>query len=234
MYSFDSIIRFSELDHNMNFPVASLINYFQDCSTFQSEAIGKGFGYLAKENKAWIIVSWQIHINRFPKFMEKVTISTWPHKRDKLYAHRNFIMKNDKDEVLACSNSIWVLMDTTTLKPLKIEDNDIVAYGEEPSFDMEYLDRKIPLPKDMKEYSPFKVQKTNLDNNNHVNNGQYIMMAEEYLPEGFLFSNVRADYRKSALLCDTIYPSVSISENTCTIGLLDEAKKPFTIVEFSK
>lgn len=234
MYSFNSKIRYSELNSELEFPVASLINYFQDCSTFQSEAVGLGFDHLTKENKVWMIVSWQIHINRMPRFAEDVDIITWPHKRDKLYAQRNFIMKSTSGEVLAYSNSTWVLIDTNTLKPLKIEDSDIVAYGEEEPYDMEYMPRKISIPKEMATYETFTVNKSNLDNNNHVNNGQYILMAEQYLPKNFDFSIVRADYRKSALLGDTIKPCVSIEDNACTVCLLDEDDKPFTIVQFMK
>ena len=36
-YYFDSRIRYSELDENLCLPLHGLINYFQDCSTFQSE-----------------------------------------------------------------------------------------------------------------------------------------------------------------------------------------------------
>lgn len=234
MYSFKSRIRYTEFNSDLKFPVTSLINYFQDCSTFQSEHVGKGIGYLKEQGKVWMIVSWQIHINRMPRFMEDVEICTWPHKRDKLYAQRNFIMKSADGEILAYSNSTWVLINTATLRPMRIEDNDIVAYGEEPSYDMEYMDRKISLPDNMNELPSFTVHKANLDNNNHVNNGQYILMAEEFLPTDFQFSVVRADYRKSALLGDTVKPYISLEDNVCTILLADENDKPFTIIQFRK
>ena len=37
MYQFQSRIRYSEVDSEGRLTMASLINYFQDCSTFQSE-----------------------------------------------------------------------------------------------------------------------------------------------------------------------------------------------------
>ena len=42
MYTFDSRVRYSEIDHTGNMTLPALINYFQDCSTFQSEDIGLG------------------------------------------------------------------------------------------------------------------------------------------------------------------------------------------------
>ena len=38
----DGRVRFSEIDHTRKITVPSIINYFQDCSTFQSEDIGVG------------------------------------------------------------------------------------------------------------------------------------------------------------------------------------------------
>ena len=43
MYTFDSRIRYSETDSEGKLTMASIINYFQDCSTFQSEDLGLGW-----------------------------------------------------------------------------------------------------------------------------------------------------------------------------------------------
>ena len=40
MYTFESRVRFSEADHTELLTLPGLVNYFQDCSTFQSEDIG--------------------------------------------------------------------------------------------------------------------------------------------------------------------------------------------------
>ena len=39
-YEFESKVRYSEIDHRGTMTLPALINYFQDCSTFQSEEIG--------------------------------------------------------------------------------------------------------------------------------------------------------------------------------------------------
>ena len=41
-YMFKSRVRFSESDHHQQITLPGIINYFQDCSTFQSEALGVG------------------------------------------------------------------------------------------------------------------------------------------------------------------------------------------------
>lgn len=65
-YSFTSRIRYSEIGEDGNLTLPGLINYFQDCSTFQSEAIGEGVAELKKRGCAWVLSAWQIHVNRYP------------------------------------------------------------------------------------------------------------------------------------------------------------------------
>ena len=41
-YTIDGRIRFSEVDHTRRITLPGIVNYFQDCSTFQSEDLGLG------------------------------------------------------------------------------------------------------------------------------------------------------------------------------------------------
>ena len=42
------------------------LNYFQDCSTFQSEDLGIGVEYLRKMERVWVVSFWQVDINKYP------------------------------------------------------------------------------------------------------------------------------------------------------------------------
>ena len=55
MYEFNSRVRYSEIDHHGTLTLPALINYFQDCSTFQSEDMGLGTEVLKAEKRAWIL-----------------------------------------------------------------------------------------------------------------------------------------------------------------------------------
>ena len=50
MYTFDSRVRYSETDEEGNLSVVGIMNYLQDCSTFQSEDLKLGISYLNEEN----------------------------------------------------------------------------------------------------------------------------------------------------------------------------------------
>ena len=232
MYSFTSNIRFSEVDAEKNLTLTSLINYFQDCTIFHSESLGAGFEYLEPEHKAWVLNSWQVILHRLPRFGEKVVVSTWPYAFTTLSGDRNFLLQTSDGEILAAANSFWVFTDTATGRPSKLTPDYVSKYPLEPPYEMEYASRKIPLPTDYVTEAPFQITKQQLDTNNHVNNAQYIRMAEAYLPEQFPVGEFRAEYRTPAHSNDRILPLVSIIETSCTVVLADENQKPYTTVQF--
>lgn len=234
MYSFNSRVRFSEVDKNKQLDFASVINYFQDCSTFHSEDIGNGFEYLESINRVWVLNSWQIIVNRFPCIGENIVIGTWPYDFKNMYGYRNFVIKDESNQICAMANSIWVYVDSVSMRPAKLTSDLLKTYQLEDKLEMDYLPRKISLPTDFETLSSFCVIKSNIDTNNHVNNGQYIKMAEEFLPSNFKTKQMRAEYRKSAVLGDIIVPKIHISENACLIILANTDDLPYAIVEFTK
>ena len=72
------------------------------------------------------------------------------------------------------------------------------------------------------------------DSNNHVNNGQYIQMALDYLPDGFDLRETRVEYREQTFLGDVIHPLVVREEEIVTVSLRKENEKVCAIVRFSQ
>ena len=89
-YTFDSKVRFSEVDHTGRITLPGIINYFQDCSTFQSESIGLGVDYFAKHNRAWILTYWQVVIEEYPRLAQEINIATWATEFKSMLGNRNF------------------------------------------------------------------------------------------------------------------------------------------------
>lgn len=234
MYTFQSRIRYSEISQKKTLDLSNVINYFQDCSTFQSEDIGVGLDYLTKQKKVWILNGWQIIINELPKLADQIVVGTWAYDFKGFYGYRNFIMKDLSDKIYAYANSVWIYMDTESYRPVKVTEDAISAYQMEPRFPMEYADRKIKIPEKQIEFPSFQVIKANIDTNNHVNNCQYIKMAEEYLPQDFTVHQIRAEYRKSAVLGDIVIPKVSLTEQIVTVTLSAQDKTPYAVIEFTR
>lgn len=238
MYKFSSRIRYSEVDSKGKLSLESLLDYFQDCSTFHSEDIGVGLGYLEERHLAWVLSAWQIVADRYPKLCERVRIGTAPYGFKGFFGYRNFLMETEEGEKLACANTLWILMDMEKMYPAKPTKEMLEAYEIEDKLPMDYAPRKIALPMEGgvgKE--PLEVARRHLDTNNHVNNGQYIRMAKEYLSAEYMerdmfLRQMRAEYKRQAHLVDKIYPVVYEKGEIAAVSLNDREGQPYCIVEF--
>lgn len=227
----DGRVRFSEIDHTRKITVPSIINYFQDCSTFQSEDIGVGLDVLSKKKKAWILTYWQIVIDHYPKMNDKIQVSTWASKFKGMLAERNFCMTDENGEKAAYAQSVWVYMDVEKGRPVRPDQDELEAYGQCEPLEMDYESRKIALPEESMSLEPFPVRRYHIDTNEHVNNCQYVQFAMELLPKDQVIHQVRVGYKKSAVLGDVIYPKYAKETDRTVIELCNENGVSYATVE---
>ncbi len=235
MYTFQSRIRYSEVGPDGRLTLESMLDYFQDVSTFHSEDLGLGVEYLKEKNMVWVMSSWQIVVERYPALCERVIIGTAPYEFKGFIGYRNFWMETEAGERLAYANSIWSLMNTVKMAPAKPPEEMLEGYQLAERLPMEYAPRKIAVPENGREQETLKVRPHHLDTNGHVNNGQHVRIAMDYIPGDFQIRQMRAEYKKQAVLQDRIVPVMAVNaENTLyTVSLNGEDGRPYSIVEFS-
>lgn len=234
MYTFDSRIRYSETDCEGKLSMASLLNYFQDASTFHSEDLGVGVRYMEEIGQVWVLSSWQIIVDRYPDLGERVTVGTVPYDFKRFFGYRNFAMYDETGQRIAVANTLWTLLDLQTGKPVAASEEMMAAYGVGEKLEMEYAPRKIAVPQGGRCEEPIVVKKHHLDTNHHVNNGQYVDMAMMFLPENFEIGQLRAEYKKQAFLEDILYPYVVEVEFGCVVNLTDADGNTYVSVEFQR
>ncbi len=232
MYSFESRIRYSEIDIDKRLTLTGIINYFQDCSTFQSEDLGLGLDYLSRKNRAWWLSSWQIVMTRRPMFGERVIISTWPYDFKGMYGYRNFTIQDMDGNYLVKANSVWFFFDLLAGRPVKVQEEDVRGYGtgDEKRLDMDYADRRIRLPETYETGEAIVVTSHHIDTNHHVNNAQYVEMARECLTGDLDIREFRVEYKKAAVLGDVLYPRISREDTGSTIALCDQDGNAYAVV----
>lgn len=235
MYTFQSRIRYSEVGRDGNLTLESLLDYFQDCSTFHSEELGLGIDYLAEKKMAWVLTSWQIVVERYPHLCENVVIGTAPYEFKGFIGYRNFWMETEAGESLAYANSVWTLMNLEKMVPAKPPVEMVEGYTLSERLQMDYAPRKITLLPGGKTQELIEVRPHHLDTNAHVNNGQYVRMAMEYVPEDFKIRQLRAEYKKQAVLNDKIIPITAVNDDGTiyTISLNGEDDAPYSIIELT-
>lgn len=189
---------------------------------------------LEKRHRAWVLSFWQIVVKRYPQMGEQIIASTAPYAFRGFLGMRNFTLTTENGELLSWANSIWTNLDTEKGIPARLTEEDTKGYILDEKIEMEYAPRKITLPDEMTKEEPFAIQKHHLDTHHHVNNCQYIRMAADYLPEGFVIHQMRAEYKKQALLGDVFHPGVKKEEGKVVVSLSNESGEPYAVVEFTE
>lgn len=234
MYEENWQVRFSECDRQQKLTYHGIINYFQDCSNLQSELLNAGFSHLTKKNRAWILDFWQIVIEKRPECFDKIKVATWANGFRGLFGTRNFTMKSEKDEMLAYANSYWVYMDTLTGHPVRVDQEEMDKYSMEAPLEMELVGRKIEIPDEMQLIDEVTIQPHSIDLYHHMNNGRYIELASDYLPDGSDIYQICCQYKKQARQDDLVKVYRNITEKRITIALKDTDESIYAVVSFDR
>lgn len=234
MFTFQSKVRYSELDEEGRLSIPSVVNYFQDCSTFQSESLGVGIEYLEKSKKIWMLSHWHILLENEARLCDEIEIGTWAYDFDKTFGYRNFVIRQG-DKRIASASSKWVLYGVEEGRPLKITEEDANMYKKEPQLEMETKDVRLRIGKEMEERDPFVVRHYHIDTNGHVNNGKYIQMAMEFLPEDFKIQEIVVEYKNQAACGAMILPCVYEQNGWFVVALLEQqSRKCYALIGFQK
>jgi len=233
MYIFKGQVRYSEIDHRGTLSLPAMINYFQDTTNFQSEEIGRGWKYMKENGRAWILSYWQIELKKeLPGLAEVIKTGTYSSGTDRFFGYRDFVMMDEKDDMIARAHSVWINMDINKGRPCRIKPEDMEGYDVgEPFEDMDTSSRKVQMPDVTEDGRAIPVMKCHIDTNEHVNNCQYVQMALEVLPGDLQVKEIRVEYRKAAVLGDIIYPKVAKEADRTVVVLCDESGEPYSLVE---
>ena len=137
VFEFDAHIRYSEVDHRGLLKLPALIDYFQDCSTFQSEALGIGMAWLKEQRRAWVLTHWQIVIDRYPALAEPVSVGTFASAFKGLTASRYFYLRDRTGALtLPCHPSLIRPEDFARMPGFRVVYRGPLAWA----------DRRRPLP----------------------------------------------------------------------------------------
>ncbi|MBQ3105777.1 MAG: acyl-[Lachnospiraceae bacterium] len=232
MYSFTSRIRFSETGRDRKLTLESLLDYFQDCSTFQSEDLGIGIDFLKEKDQAWVVNYWQLVIEEYPSLGETVRICTLPYDFKGCLGYRNFYMENEQGKRIVSADSLWTLLNMKKMFPARPGADMVKLYGREERIPMEYEPRRIALTGEVRQGEAIPVRPYHLDCNGHVNNGQYVRMAAGVLSADSKVRQLRVEYRRQAVLGDVLLPYIYEAEERAAVSLCREEGRPCAVVEF--
>lgn len=234
MYKMKRPVTYSEVGVDFKADMAQIINYFQDCSCFQSDSLGAGPELLERSGTVWILNSWQIAVDRYPVYGEEITVGTWAYDFKGLLGMRNFIIDDDTGGRIVRANSVWAMLDLETGKPVRLNENHTKMYPLEAREPMDYAGRKIRVSGVFECLDRVRVSRACLDTNQHMNNGRYVAIAMEYLPEDFSLHQVRVEYKHPAFYGQELVIKRQMEAGKASVIFENEQGQVCVIIEFTE
>lgn len=222
-YNKEFIIPYYDCDKSGFARPVALLEYLVETSSIHSDSLGLGFKELIERDEGWVLSRWKVKLYTYPKARDKIKIETWTSGYKKFYAYREFKAYNEDGELLAKASTLWIFMDIERRRPTRISEGLYSSYSpvEEQNFD-DFL--KFTNEFREKSSMDFRVRKTDIDYNEHVNNAKYLNWFLELIP-----LNVDEDYYLSEL---DIYYKKEIKYNHMIESRISESKSIEDRLEF--
>ena len=234
MYEMRGRIRYSEVDREGRLTIPALINYLQDCCTFQSEDLGVGLDFLKEHQMGWFVTSWWIHVEELPRMGDEVVVVTWPYDFKGFLGYRNFAVKTPEGKTCIEVNSLWILMNVETGRPVRQPREMKDAYILEAGLQREWGDRKREISSQLEEVYRFTVQGMHIDTNGHMNNEKYVAAAQECMPPELQPTDIYVEYKKSAMAGDEVICRRAPIEGGMQVVLADSEDNVFSVIEYKR
>jgi acyl-ACP thioesterase len=182
-------VRFGAIDKSDTMTLDAVLNSFQEAAISHAEKLGVGREAMASSNQAWILSRMSVEINRRPKYGETVTVSTWPRGGEKLFALRDFDIRDSADNQVVQARSCWVIIDMEKRRPLRpqaIMDTMPLNEGKDALLADRTLAVALEQRSSLERIAERQALYTDVDFNGHVNNVTYIRWIEDALESALL------------------------------------------------
>lgn len=175
-------VHYYETNYRLECKISSIINYFCDIGSKQSEELGVGIEYLTEKRLAYVFYRYDINVKRYPKYGEKIKVRTMAKSFKKFYASRAYEIYDENNEKIVDGEGIFLLINIDKRKAVRIPEDQYIAYGVDIENCLDIKVTKLEkLTKEM-DRNNFKVRYGDIDSNMHVNNVKYVEWAIESLP----------------------------------------------------
>lgn len=112
-------------DMYMNLRLGSIVDLFIHSAFLSADTLSFGLNELKEQNLFWVLRQFTIELVQPMKWKECGEVITWPKDQHKILYLRDFLMRNNENEVIAKATSGWLAIDLESKRP-KVLKNDML------------------------------------------------------------------------------------------------------------
>ncbi len=234
MYSITKKIAMSNTGADGKMDLVSLLESFGDCEQFQIDNMQGVMESLKNDSHGIYVIARQVDIESLPSYGDEITVTTYVYNLSKTVGTRNTFVYDASGNILVRSYATGVFVDTTTQKMIRVPEKYWEVFSADDKQDMEYLPRRIILPKvDGETKGEFVVPDCFIDSYLHMNNVNYVMLALMNISNGNKIKRIRVEYKNPAKASEIIVPVVREQDDIITVSLNAKDGTQYANVEFT-
>lgn len=222
MFEKEYTFRYSDLDKNIQVKISTVLDILQDISILHSAKKGYTLKKLYARNIAWLLQGWRIRFIEPLDGEKPVLAKTGVMRLHRYEAVRKYELWQDGVCKVIATGS-WFTVNTERMKVILVPEDIQALYETTQETDNELPFIKLRPEKELPVISETKVEKRDLDSNNHMNNVKSAEVAFELLPENFGVSELQITYRKALMPASGIFMCGESMENGYAAELKNDA-----------
>jgi len=177
-------VRFGAIDKSDRLTLNAVFQFFQEAAISHAENLGCGREDMARTGQVWILSRISVLVDRRPKYRETVTVRSWPRGGEKLFAMRDFDIRDSGDIPAVSARSAWIIVDIAKRRPLRpqsVMDNLPQNEGLDALPPQAGGAAALAERSNLQKAAERKALYTDVDYNGHVNNVRYVQWIEDTL-----------------------------------------------------
>jgi acyl-CoA thioesterase FadM len=179
-HSEDCLVRCYDVGPDERLRPERLCNYFEEAAGRHAAALGLGIDRLARDGHAWVLAKMRLVLSRLPRAGERLRVTTWPVRVERLQFRRDFMAYDEAGAVPARAVTQWVIINLATRRLERFPAHIAALAPANPASALDDGDIRIPALDERALPGPsFPVRLADIDRNRHVNNSHYVEFALE-------------------------------------------------------
>jgi len=114
-------VRFGDVDRSDRLTLGSVFSFFQEAAISHAALLGVGREALARTGQAWILSRLSLFVERRPVCGETIEVSTWPRGCEKLFARRDYEIRDGQGSAVIRGRGGWLVLDVEKRRPLRAQ-----------------------------------------------------------------------------------------------------------------
>lgn len=102
--------------------IASLFNILIEAAWAHAQVMDWGYDSLKNNNLFWVLSRMYFQVEKYPAWQDEITLNTWSAGTDGMYAYREYMVEDEKGEVLLRASSAWLILDMETRKIFRLSE----------------------------------------------------------------------------------------------------------------